>query len=176
MTFTFNILSGEKEDFFLQIEIDSNSSFLELHKIIQSELNYDVSQMATIFLTNEDWEKEIEISQVDMNLENNDDSEILLMEDTIIGEMLMQKKDKLIYVFDLFNDRALFIELFDTNKKKIKKAKSLQNKGAAPEQIIFSEDILVENISDDDYLDDDFDDEFNDGMDFESLEGLDEYQ
>ncbi len=175
MAFIFNILSGEKENFFLQIEIDSNKSFLELHNIIQSELNFDSSQMATIFLTNEHWEKEIEISQVDMGLEDDVYSEIILMEDTVIGEMLMQKKDKLIYVFDLFNDRALFVELFDINKKKIKKAKSLQSKGTIPEQVIFSEDILEENLNVDSF-EDDFDDEFNDGMDFESLEGLDEYQ
>lgn len=163
MDYIFNILSADSEDFFLQIIINEKATFFEFHKFIQAELGYDNSQMATFYSSNDDWEKINEIPLLDMETNKN------LMEETIINKIAKNKKDKLLYVFDLFSERAFFISLLDIKENKIKTPKCIQKKGNIPEQIIISS----KEINFNDYIeDDDIKDEFDD-IQFEDIDDYD---
>ena len=58
MVYKFRILSDEVDAFVREIAIDSEATFLDLHKAILESVDYTPDQMSSFFLCNDDWEKE----------------------------------------------------------------------------------------------------------------------
>jgi hypothetical protein len=110
MILKIRIISDEVETFFMNIEIDESDTFLSLHNMIQKECNFKNEQISSFFISNDDWEKGHEITLLDMGDENPSTS---IMSDTSLQEHITSLNDKLIYVFDQFNDRGLFITVID---------------------------------------------------------------
>ncbi len=134
MIFKFTILSDEAEDFVRIIEIDSESSFLDLHNAILDSVDFEKNQMTSFFLCSDDWEKEQEITLVEM--ESSSEYDNLVMEDTILDEMLTDEKQKLLFVFDIISERAFFIELTEMIPgKDLDEAVCTSSSGNPPVQI-----------------------------------------
>jgi hypothetical protein len=170
--FTFRAISQEDEDFVLEIQIRSDQTFFDLHRSFQKQLNYDESQMASFYLTNDNWEKEKEINLFDMFDDNHNGNELLKMEDTLLDDMLKKEKSKLLYVHDFFYERALFIELIKITDHVINSfsPECLRLEGKIPKQVLMTEEI-PSNISD--ILNGDTEDDEDEDISFESIEGLD---
>jgi len=179
MTISLRLISGEDEDFLREIEISGNATFLDLHVFIQQLLHFDEGQMASFFITDDDWQKNKEITLFDMAMDESGDS--FVMSDTKLKDLIAQNKQRLLYVFDFFNERNIFIEVFDISEENCNEPQCIRATGDAPEQIDLN-DLLGESTdmyapldtsnhkndllgyADDDF---DFDDEFN--MDDDSL-------
>ncbi len=129
----FRLLSAEADDFVREIAIDNNASFADLHLFIQQLLNYDATQMASFFTTDGDWQKETEVTLFDMGL--NEADNLLVMQDTQLASLIMEEGQRLLYVFDLFSERAFFMEVFHLTEGELAQAKCFKNEGEAPEQI-----------------------------------------
>jgi hypothetical protein len=112
MIYLFRIITDENPDFFRDVVADSSDTFLELHNSLQENLGYDASQLASFFLTNEDWEKNQEITLIDMMEEPG--LSPTTMEGATLEEYISGINQRMIYVFDFFNERAFFIELIET--------------------------------------------------------------
>ena len=111
MIFLFRIISDENPDFFRDLVADDSDTFLDFHNSLQKDLGYDPSQLASFFITNENWEKEREITLIDMIQEPG--IECFTMEQVSLGEYLKELNQRMIYVFDFFSDRVFFIELIE---------------------------------------------------------------
>ena len=134
MIFKFTILSDEVEDFVRIIEIDSESSFLDFQNAILDAVDFEKNQMTSFFLCNDDWEKEQEITLVEM--ESSSEYDNLVMEDTILDELLLDEKQKLIFVFDTISERSFFIVLTEMIPgKDLEKARCITSTGNPPVQI-----------------------------------------
>ncbi len=66
MIFLFRIISDEDQDFYRDLVIDGSDTFLDFHQVLQENLGYDPTQLASFFITNQHWEKEHEITLIDM--------------------------------------------------------------------------------------------------------------
>ena len=111
MVLTFRLISDEQDDFIRDIEILANQSFFHLHAAIQDNLQFDRTQIASFFICNQKWEKEQEITLFELSEEEA--AKVLVMDNTIIGEYMKSPHDKMLYVFDVFNERLFFIELVE---------------------------------------------------------------
>ncbi|VBB48150.1 conserved hypothetical protein [uncultured Paludibacter sp.] len=141
MIFKFTIISDEVDNFLRVIEIDSEATFLDLHSAILDSVDYEKNQMTSFFLCNDDWEKEQEITLIEM--ESSSEYDNLVMEDTILDEMLTDEKQKLLYVFDMVSERAFFIELTEMIPgKDLDEPVCKVSKGKAPKQISEQEDFM----------------------------------
>jgi len=143
MTIRLRIISGEDENFFREIEIGGGATFLELHNFIQKILNFDEGQMASFFVTDEEWQKNEEVTLMDMAMDETSDS--FIMADTRLNKFIFEKKQRLLYVFDFFNERSLFIETFEIDGSACPGPKCLRANGDAPEQLDLS-DLLGETM------------------------------
>lgn len=142
MVFKFRLLSHEVKDFVRDIEIRSNQTFYDFHKAIQDDLNYDSAQIASFYLTNQLWEKEKEFTLFDMSDVPNNVT--IAMDRARLRDFIKDPKQRLIYIFDFFNERGLNIELVDTQEevKYFDYPAVIFSKGSAPQQILFgSKDI-----------------------------------
>lgn len=111
MIYKFRMLSDEDELFLRDFEVDSESTFLTFHKAIQENLGFDPGQLASFFLADEQWNKGMELTLIDM--QNDTQMAAIPMESVKIKELITTRKERLLYVYDIFTDRSLFIELID---------------------------------------------------------------
>jgi hypothetical protein len=182
MVYKFVVLSDEDESFVREFEFIDSHTLLDFHNMIQDELEFDKSQMASFFLATDNWEKEEEFTLFDMGTGSS------TMDVAILEEIIFRKNQKLLYVFDFFNERSLFVE-YTGESKEIdgREYPSCTNsKGIPPKQVLFggSSRKLYNSIvvSDDDEDEDEpeVDDLFLNGdeeeplPDFEGEEGMTE--
>lgn len=170
MVFTFRILSHEEEGFVRDFEIHSEQTFFDFHNAIQDELRWDKSQMASFILANDKWEKEVEISLFDMSEDGS--SGLPVMDKAILKEFFQEEKQKMLYVHDLFSERAFFIELAKiTEETKDKKYPfCTRAEGRTPQQILI-EDNNIDNILYREFEDEDFDEDIR----FEDIDDYGEF-
>lgn len=167
MIYKFRLLSDEAEDFRRDIEIDSDATFHDLHTAILAATGYSDDQMTSFFLCDDRWEKETEITLEDMGGRSDEDN--LIMRDTIIGDMLEEEKQRLLYVFDPLADRVFFMELSKIKYgESISEAKCTKSIGEPPVQLLDFDEIMKKSeanaVSSLEDLDDDFygSDSYND--------------
>jgi len=184
MVYKFVLLSDEDESFVREFEFLDSHTLMDFHNMIQEELEFDKSQMASFFLATDSWEKEEEFTLFDMGTGSS------TMESAILDEIIFKKNQKLLYVFDFFNDRALFVEYTGEAKEKEDREYPLStnSKGIPPKQVVFGSrsrtlyNNIVVSDDDDDDVDEgpEVDDLFLNGNDdeslpdFENLENLEE--
>jgi len=104
MILTFRFISDEEESFVIDVNINHDQTFEQLHDIIQEKLDYDPAQLASFFTSNENWEKLEEITLVDMG----GDQPVHTMTETTVGEFFDKKNQHLLYVYDYFAERLFF--------------------------------------------------------------------
>ncbi|MBN1107555.1 MAG: hypothetical protein JXR66_08895 [Bacteroidales bacterium] len=174
MVYKFVVLSDEDESFVREFEFLDSHTLMDFHNMIQEELEFDKSQMASFYLATDNWEKEEEFTLFDMGTGSS------TMESAVLEEIIFRKNQKLLYVFDFFNERALFVEYTgESGEEPVHEYPVCTNsKGVPPKQVIFgsSSRKLYNNIvvSDDDEDEDEpeVDDLFLNEDDEETLENF----
>ena len=111
MIFLFRIISDENPDFYRDLVAGGTDTFLDFHNTLQKELGYDPTLLASFFITNQQWEKEQEITLIDMKQEPGVTSYI--MDLVTLEEHIAELNQRMLYLFDFFSDRAFFIELIE---------------------------------------------------------------
>jgi hypothetical protein len=184
MVYKFVVLSDEDESFVREFEFLDTHTLLDFHNLIQDELEYDKSQMASFFMATDNWEKEEEFTLFDMGTGSS------TMEVAVLEDIIFRKNQKLLYVFDFFNERSLFVE-YTGEVKEIEGREypsCTNSKGVPPKQVIFGgtakklyNNIIVSDDDDDDIVEPEVDDDlFLNGddeetlPDFENIENLNE--
>ena len=149
MVFKFRIISDKIENFVLHIDADAKNSFFDLHEAIQDECKYDPSQLATFYLADEEWDRGLEIAMFPSY--SSKKTNALSMKNTILGDYLKEKDDKLIYIFDVLNQKSLYIELNEiVMEKKLNMPVVTLNRGMVPVQSLanrYDTDLLVADDS-----------------------------
>lgn len=115
MIFLFRIISDENPDFYRDLVTEGSDTFLDFHNVLQKDLGYDPTQLASFFITNKQWEKEQEITLIDMMQEPGLSSHT--MEQVTLEEHIRELNQRMIYLFDFFSDRAFFIELIEMSEE-----------------------------------------------------------
>jgi hypothetical protein len=111
MAFRFRLIGTGSHPFHRDIEVRECQTFYDFHNAIQEELGYDKNQLASFFLANGNWEKGLEINLFDMAEDTF--TPVIIMESTQLCELITEEKQRLLYVFDFFSNRAFFIELLE---------------------------------------------------------------
>lgn len=175
MVYKFVVLSDEDESFVREFEFLDTHTLFDFHHLIQDELEFDKSQMASFFLATDNWEKEEEFTLFDMGTGSS------TMETAVLEEIIFKKNQKLLYVFDFFNERALFVEYTGEIKELQGREYPLctNSKGLPPKQVIFGgtsrklyNNIVVADDDEDDVPE--ADDLFLNGDDEDTLSNLED--
>ena len=161
MIFHFKALSPEQEDFERDYEIAYDATLLDFHNHISEDLGYTDDQMASFFTSDATWAKKQEFTSEDMHFDDEevsiDELNPLFMGDVLMGQLVHEKNQKLLYVFDLLSNRGLFLNLINTFKSDDDIYPLTKNSvGLAPLQL--DEDIVGEHVSD---IFNEFEDEFD---------------
>ncbi|MFV0531413.1 MAG: IS1096 element passenger TnpR family protein [Flavobacteriales bacterium] len=166
MIFKFRVILDSKEDIFRDIEILDSQSFESFHKGIYKAFGFDGQEMATFYISDDDWKQGEEIVQMDMGIPNS-----YVMNQTLIEDLADDVGDKFIYVYDLFNYWTFFVELVEVREndhsrnypKVITSVGKMLNE--APKKK-FTSTSIEENF--------DLEEEFDDDDDFSSFDNIDD--
>lgn len=139
MIYKITLLNDEVDNFKRVYECDSEATFLDFHKTILASVKYPDDQMTSFFTCNDRWEREQEVTLMEMD--NSFEYDNMVMGETRLNELLTEPKQKLIYVFDPMFDRYFFGELTAIMPGTTEGVTCTEQKGKAPKQLE-SEDIL----------------------------------
>ena len=180
MVYRFVVLSDEDEAFIREFEFLDNQTLMDFHNTIQEELEFDKSQIASFYMATDNWEKEEEFTLFDMGAGSS------TMEDAVLEDIIFRKNQKLLYVFDFFNERALFIEYVGESKEIDGKEypNCSNSKGLPPKQVTFGgvarkkySNLVVTDDDEEEVIDDEmfFDSEDEEGLsDFDNIENIED--
>ena len=110
MTLKLTLFSQEKEDFVLEILIDSDAKFSELHQLILDDCIYEEHPKQCFLICDEEWRVKHRICLRDTE-DMGFDEDLNLMSRTRIGDFLEDEGQRLAYVFDPENKRFFLMEL-----------------------------------------------------------------
>ena len=110
MIYRFRVVldNDTKEDIFRDIEIRKTDSLEDLHNVITQSFGFDGSQMASFYLSDNNWNQGEEISLFDMS---EGGSDIQLMNEKSLDSAVSESSTKLIYVYDFLNMWTFLVEL-----------------------------------------------------------------
>lgn len=185
--FKFRVIIDIEEDVFRDVEIETEDNFLSFHEAILQAFDFEEGEMASFYMSDENWEKGEEITLMEMSM-GDSPSLIKNMKDVSLASMVTEPSDKIIYVYDFLRMWCFYIELVEVKKvvpSTIYPKVSLVY-GDAPDQLskevdlfggmdIPMDDEKPERTGDpelDAYLDDMDDEEGNDN--FTSLDDIDQ--
>jgi hypothetical protein len=103
MIFLFKVTFPENPEFKRDYEVDGEQTLYDFHQFIQDDLDYDDAQHVLFFTANAKWEAEREFSLFGGASE--------LMDEVSVGRLVREKNHRLLYTFDVINDRSFRLEL-----------------------------------------------------------------
>ena len=134
----FRVLSDEDDNFLRDYQIPGDITLRRMHDFVCSDLGYDSSELSSFFLSDEKWSKLYEFTSVDMGITPEDDasSPPIPMESVTVGRLVTSPGDRLLYVFDHIEDRALFFEAVEITppQKELSYPRLQLANGQAPDQ------------------------------------------
>ncbi|MFD2727543.1 IS1096 element passenger TnpR family protein [Hyunsoonleella rubra] len=163
MIYRFRVIldNDTEDDVFRDLEIRETDTLEDLHNIITQSFGFDGSEMASFYISNDQWDQGEEISLFDLS----EDGSARLMNETAINDVVHEAQTKLIYIYDFLSMWTFYVELAEI----VDEAEGFdypnlmfvqgQVPDSAPERIFEAED-------------DDFD-EFDNGLDVEDYNNLD---
>jgi len=148
-----------EEDIFRDFEIRESDTMEDLHNVITQSFGFDGTEMASFYVSDDEWNQGEEISLFDMSDGLN---EVKLMNETSISDIVHEAQTKLIYVYDFLSMWTFFVELAEiveeaqgTDYPNLMYVQG-QVPTEAPEKVFEAEDDDF-NEFDDDYDIDDYD-------------------
>lgn len=146
MILLFRIISDENPEFYRDLVIKESDSFLDFHHVLQENLGFDPTQLASFFITNQEWEKQHEITLIDMMQEEG--AETKTMGEVNLGHYFCDVNQRMIYVFDFFSERAFFMELIECSDQESPRKTPFiaQSVGDPPQQLAL--DQLLNDLAD----------------------------
>lgn len=109
-TFKFRVIVDTEEDVFRDIELPTSATFSELHRSILEHFKFEDGEMASFYLSNEEWEKGLEIPLMDMG------DGVVSMDNAVLHEMLHQVGDKVLYLYDFLRMWIFYVELVEVGE------------------------------------------------------------
>lgn len=176
MIYKFRIVLDTLEDVFRDIEIKAEDTLEDLHNSIVQAFGFEGNEMASFYLSDDEWNQGEEILLFDMN---EGPETVRLMNENAIDTIVSKKNTKLIYVYDFLSMWTFYVELADIGEEEPGNPypNLMYSQGilpeTPPEKIFESELEDSDNLEEEDFYEDGFGDNY---IDLDNLEDMDSDQ
>ena len=152
--------SSDKNEIFRDIHIADSENFETFYHSILEAYQFSGDQMASFYMSNDNWDKGFEISLFDMSM-GEDPDQIMpgVMKTSILADFMQDDDQKIILVHDFIRMWIFLIELIEVTKDAPDSPKVVLSVGNAPaeESKTGDEDLFFEtDVEDDEEEDDEF--------------------
>ncbi len=110
MIYRFRVIldNDTEDDVFRDLEIRETDTLEDLHNIITQSFGFNGTEMASFYLSDDEWNQGEEISLFDLS---EGSTPTRLMSETLINKDVHEIAPKLIYVYDFLSMWTFFVEL-----------------------------------------------------------------
>lgn len=181
-TFKFRVLldNSENEEIFRDILVSSEHTFSDFYNAIIDAFFFRGDQLASFYVSNNNWDKGREISLMDMDLSESPEAP-LTMSDTQLGDIVVSEDQKFILVYDFLKMWCFLIDLVEVESAdSIDQPEIALSIGISPDED--SREVELENPFNESAEDfnlgseiDDIFNEFGDEDDFGGFENIDDF-
>lgn len=169
MVYHFLMLSEENDFFRREIQIDAEATFADLNDFLLDHLGYGRQEMTSFHICDEEWNKLQEVTLLDMGMSSEYD--LYLMDSTHLEELVEDKGQRMLFIFDMLSERGFFIELVDLIPgKSLDKPSVVLAEGNAPKQTSTPEEAELRGLGKADTLGLDDEDLFATEIDLDELD------
>ncbi|TSE10742.1 MULTISPECIES: IS1096 element passenger TnpR family protein [Aquimarina] len=158
MIYRFRVILDTEEDVFRDIEIEQEATLEQFHNVITQSFGFDGTEMASFYISDDQWNQGEEISLFDMSDGNQP---VRLMNETTLIDVAHEASPKLIYIYDFLSMWTFLVELAEIAE---------YENGREYPNIMFVHGQLPDNAPEKEFKADDLNGEEN-----ESFMDLDEY-
>ncbi|NDC31695.1 MAG: hypothetical protein EBZ58_12355 [Bacteroidetes bacterium] len=133
--YKFKLSFEDYEDIYRVIEIQSTTTFLDLHKIILKSINFDEKQLASFYMSNDTWKKFDEITLEDMS--DDPEKPKFEMKKTRLCDRINDPHQKIIYIYDFIELWTMHLEMTGIDVKEkagVEYPRITKTAGLAPKQ------------------------------------------
>lgn len=178
-SYKFRVLldTEDSQEVFRDIVISTNENFEIFYRAIIAAFEFTGQELASFYVSNDDWEKGHEIALMDMEL-NESLNAPSIMKETVLADLVTGKGQKFVLVYDFLRMWCFMIELVDTLPENYEHPMLDISMGEAPDEFSREIDLGGEggnpmdlgNEIDDIFSETPDDDEFDD---FENIDDID---
>jgi len=180
----FRILldSDKNEEVFRDVLISDTSDFETFYHAIMKSFDFKGDQMASFYVSNEDWDKGHEISLLDMSYDDDSiDSPASVMKNAVIKDFLEEPDQRFILVYDFMKMWIFLVELIGYDRNEPESPQMLlaigntpkeESREALDEELLHESESLSEDEEEDDFGFNEFDDDYSD----DDLNDFNEYE
>ncbi|TYB79568.1 IS1096 element passenger TnpR family protein [Bizionia myxarmorum] len=165
MIYRFRIVldNDSDKDVFRDVEIRDTDSMEDLHNIITQSFGFDGSEMASFYVSDDEWNQGEEISLFDMSDGLNPTK---LMSKSVLKDTLSEVQTKLIYVYDFLSMWTFYVELAEIVE---------EAEGTDYPNLMFVHGQVPDEAPEKNFEAENFDDynEFEDDLDVDDYDNLD---
>lgn len=111
--FKYRMLSDESDNFVRDFEVYPDMTLGEFHRFLLEALGYEPC-MVSIFKSDSEWRLVEEFTELDMGDDIPDSPRC--MDNVRLMEVNNDFHDRLVYTFDMINDRSYYLELIDMQR------------------------------------------------------------
>ncbi len=110
MIYRFRVIldNDTEDDVFRDIEIRENDTMEDLHNAITQSFGFNGMEMASFYVSDDEWNQGEEIAMMDMSEAGNT---VRMMNETTINDVVHEAATKLIYVYDFMSMWTFYVEL-----------------------------------------------------------------
>lgn len=155
MIYKIRVILDVREDVFRDVEIRSTATLEDLHQAIVEAFSLDGREMASFYLSDDEWNQGEEITLFDLS---EGDKKTKIMSAYRIEQLLTGTHQRLLYAYDFMNIRTFYIEVLAIHPEEngAQYPRVTLSYGSTPQYV----DSDMEEIDDPDALE--FDDDFAD--------------
>ncbi|WP_179346339.1 IS1096 element passenger TnpR family protein [Winogradskyella ursingii] len=110
MIYRFRVVldNDTEDDVFRDIEIRETDTMEDLHNVITQSFGFDGMEMASFYVSDDEWNQGEEIAMMDMSEAGN---QVRTMNETKINDVVHEASTNLIYVYDFLSMWTFYVEL-----------------------------------------------------------------
>ena len=189
--YVFRVTAENNEDVFREFFVPKDSTFEDFHFAILDAFRIESGEMASFYISDENWNKKEEITLMDMGATDKK-AQALLMEDTQLSDKVKSEETFFFYTYDFLFCKNFEIELIDETEENLDEISLLKSEGRYVEDASAYDDFYLDDLDVDDLdeapkkgkskddfddfdSDDDFGDDFDDDYNDKNYDNFDEY-
>lgn len=110
MIYRFRVIldNNTEDDVFRDIEIRESDTMEDLHNTITQSFGFDGMEMASFYVSDDQWNQGEEIAMMDMSEAGN---KVKMMNETVLNTIIHEASTRLIYLYDFMNMWTFYVEL-----------------------------------------------------------------
>ena len=117
--FKIRVVADIEEDIFIDLIADKNCNLIGLHNVLLKSFGLNEMEMASFYLSNDNWDKGEEITLFNMEI-NEEENSPKSMGNTFLNDLFKDNICKILYLHDFLNLNIFYIEILNEEYHEIK--------------------------------------------------------